>query len=400
MDGYSDAEEIAAGSDPFNASSTPANVPQPLTAGGLGVEVYSDETNRGLSLHASGGTGTRAFSVTTWPGGGTFTPAADFLETGSFTFTPTAPPGTTIPFNYTVTAGTESANGTLSILIVDRSDPPPPPPPPPTEPSISTFTIMDAFSDTTGPTRKLIGVGEEVTCTLNGAMAGIPVAWAIDPAPGTAHCSIQARAEDPTEAVFKAGDEFAEATITAYCTGVDGLPKTASVTFTIIEPMFETADVAGIHEFAPGMPGVGLIFKTILHPRNVSFYNLQIKEVPSPAVGFTGNIKAGTELDPMDPSYLDPAGYAHDGEAINTEWSGIEWDNGASDTASFHGYLAGAPTGSWTWDIPVKWRVMRNQAEFIPVEHSLQNRIQLNEIVDGLGTGRVSKFGHSHSRTP
>ena len=122
-------------------------------------------------------------------------------------------------------------------------------------------------------TRTKVGVGEEVTITVTGTAATweIDTGGTISPSTGTQN-----------SVTFTAGGENASATITA--TG-DGCGCVNSITFEVVEPEnFTMRRKGGTNEHNNGWPDCGWTGMIYVHPNDVNFYRVQVRELDSQAV--------------------------------------------------------------------------------------------------------------------
>jgi hypothetical protein len=77
------------------------------------------------------------------------------------------------------------------------------------------------------------------------------------------------------------------------------------------------------------------------------------------------------------------------------KWIPLTKYNQWYDTAFFAQWPKPWTAGSYSWVIPVKWRIGDNG-----VERNLPNRLQVMTITGTNGASNVSKLGQSASRTP
>jgi hypothetical protein len=169
------------------------------------------------------------------------------------------------------------------------------------------------------------------------------------------------------------------------------LGETCSIDFNVLEPT--GIDSASFLEYwnysSQTYAGAGVHFRPFIGPTNVSFYAVQIKEVGEDATNVTGY-------------FLFHAPPSHIGNGADA-WISLDYDNhwlGDYDWAKSSGWPppwsgAGPPGfsgGSYTWNIPAKWRVNGGS------EHEMKGWNQVHTLL-GNGTMTVSKFGHSVSRT-
>jgi type VI secretion system secreted protein VgrG len=122
-------------------------------------------------------------------------------------------------------------------------------------------------------TRTKVGVGEEVTITVTGN----PATWEIDTG-GT----ITPSGAEANSVTFTAGETAASATITA--TGV-GCGCVNSITFDVVEPdSFTMRRKGATLEHNNPWPDCGWTGMIYVHPNDVNFYRVQVREVDSRAV--------------------------------------------------------------------------------------------------------------------
>lgn len=86
---------------------------------------------------------------------------------------------------------------------------------------------------------------------------------------------------------------------------------------------------------------------------------------------------------------------AHAGGRLQGGWSTPGAYNDTTDVAEFSGAEIPCAVGSYTWSIPVRWRV-----KGMNTEHTLPDRIQVNELLAPNGESKVAKFDESTTRTP
>ena len=132
-------------------------------------------------------------------------------------------------------------------------------------------------------TRTKVGVGEEVTVTVTGNAA----TWTIDTG-GT----ISPSAGTHNSVTFTAGETAATATITA--TGA-GCGCVNTISFTVVEPSdFTMRRKGSTNEHTNPRPDCGWTGLVYVHPNDVNFYRVRIRELDSQAVctgaynGFAG----------------------------------------------------------------------------------------------------------------
>jgi hypothetical protein len=123
----------------------------------------------------------------------------------------------------------------------------------------------------------------------------------------------------------------------------------------------------------------------VIAPVDVSFYNVRIMEVGEDASNVTGYFEDHPQL-------------SHIGNGAN-KWLELDqanrWVNG--DEAALIDWPAPwNKVGSFTWNIPAKWKVVG--FDFVTGEHDMTGWNQVFSIQVG-GTITIQKFGRSVTRT-
>lgn len=229
--------------------------------------------------------------------------------------------------------------------------------------------------------RKKIGVGEVIDIKVTPTEAGT-ITWTMTDQKDSDLNSTT----NNYEPKFTAASEKCDPKVKADF----GNGKTHTINFEVVEPTEETAHK--VQEFSAlqlgildDVQGVGMrVIFTVL-PDDVSFLNVQIKEIASPAINATGY-------------FLQNPGTPHNPAA----WVKLTQFNNMIDTAGFdsrpkinvNGVMTWIP-GATEWDIPVRWRVVGKTTE-----RSLPNRHQKHEITNNNGASTETKNGESCSRTP
>jgi hypothetical protein len=232
--------------------------------------------------------------------------------------------------------------------------------------------------------RTKLGVGEQTTLKLT-PPPNCPVTWALTAGNGSLNPS-------GSTATFTAHDRESTATVRATVNGIQ-----RSVTYTVVEPTHETAVKHHDHTdcgtppfcFQPSEVGSGMFIQPVtLHPTDVSFYRVQVKEVS----GFATN-RLGY-FEPPFPNIQHPADV----------WAVIKPGNVGEDTVHF-ALPANAPRplfpGTFDINIPVRWRVPTGPSG----EGLLPNQLQVHALTNANGTMTATKFCTpgpcvSVSRTP
>ncbi|GEP43883.1 hypothetical protein BGE01nite_31740 [Brevifollis gellanilyticus] len=147
--------------------------------------------------------------------------------------------------------------------------------------------------------------------------------------------------------------------------------------FTVVEPASETAVKLNDLNYPEGTQGVGMNLEVSLKDKDVSFYNVQMREVVlGPATGVTGIFEK------MNPSRL-----VHQ---PNPNWVNLTKDNRWTDLAEFHGFpIHEWGPGKFEWNIGVEWRVAGGLSKALPT-----TRHQVHTMLDNSGSSTITKsFG-------
>ena len=229
-------------------------------------------------------------------------------------------------------------------------------PPPPTVPTLETETVATAPADRT---RKTVGVGEEVTLTLQPSIIS-PVTWSI-----TGDGTLSGTNGNPV--TFTAHDRASTNTITA---SYDG--NSCSVTFTVIEPTGVQFTKLGGDRHKNGWTSAGFQANVAILPTTVSFGRIEVIEDTCPPTSFSGG---------------------WDAVGNHKRWAsflGITDDNKADGWIdNVHSEWQGVHPGGYTWAIPWHYRV-----EGTVSEHDFDT---LNHVfsANAAGTATHSKAGVS-----
>jgi hypothetical protein len=220
-------------------------------------------------------------------------------------------------------------------------------------------------------TRTNIGVGEEVVIMANQALP-----------PTTAWSTTSGQLSSPTgmSTTLRAPAGATNLTVTA---NVGGALLTEN--FTVLQPMYETSLIADVDSnnpsFPPGTQGVGMYLTVIFFPTNVSFYNVQMLELPEGATNITGYFTNAPAS-----ALIHPAG---------TNWTTLSQANYSDDHAAFWGWSPPWTPGSYNWSIPVLWQVIG----YPGITNQLPtNEYQQHIILDTMGTSREIKLGSQTTR--
>jgi hypothetical protein len=236
--------------------------------------------------------------------------------------------------------------------------------------NIKTETVATIPTDRN---RKKLGVGERVVLTVEPTF--LPnVKWSLN-----GEGILTGITNNPI--TFVAHERASQPIISVNISGVS-----FPVQFTVVEPTVETAikDPNGPPEvvYPPGKQGAGMHLIITVHPTDVSFHNLELRELPGPAINVEGYFlkHPADGLHPHDPGQ---------------EWFQIGDDNETYDLAECQGYAPEWSEGFFQWSIPVRWRVIGSTNE-----ESLLDRIQTFYMSGPDGTTTVSKIGQTVTRTP
>ncbi len=230
-------------------------------------------------------------------------------------------------------------------------------------PWLTSVTASDAPSNRS---RTKLGVGEEVWLQLK--PSGLP-GLSIGGSAGTSRL-----VPLPNDIAYLNAGQTASNPIVY--TNVNG--SIAQLSFSVHEPSGETAVKVTELSYPQGTQGVGMHLAIQVQPPDVSFYNVQMREV---------NLNPGTTgqegiFANMHPSRLEHHPYPY--------WINLTKDNRWTDTAEFYGFPKqewGA--GKFEWNIGVEWRVAGGQAKRLST-----NRHQIQTMLDSSGSSKISKsFG-------
>jgi hypothetical protein len=241
----------------------------------------------------------------------------------------------------------------------------------PVTPKIKSKTKLKAPNGSSN--RTTIAVGEQVTFTGNkagdwNADAGTPM-------------------NGPTGKKFKWRAPSRAATVNI--TFIIGA-RQATKTMTVIEPTHLTATKIEELSFPSGQAGAGITLRFRYHPLNVSFGNIEVKEVSGPATNFSG----------FFPHPSSPNRHFHNSGDLFTRIGQNNKDS-AIDTAGFRssGYPPPWTDGGFDWVIPNNFRTIfeggGDGKEFTKVTQSFR--------IEGpphAGRATVSKGGQSATRSP
>jgi len=164
------------------------------------------------------------------------------------------------------------------------------------------------------------------------------------------------------------------------------LGNTLTKNFTVFAPTgIASASIASTIDYPVGQASAGMhLFPVIVAPVDVSFYNVRIMEVGENASNVTGY-------------FLDHPRLHHTIVEGADRWLALDQANRWSDEANLEDWPAPwDKTGSFTWNIPAKWKVVG--FDFVTGEHVMTGWNQVFSIQVG-GTITIQKFGRSVTRT-
>jgi len=224
-------------------------------------------------------------------------------------------------------------------------------------------------------TRTTIGVGEKVICSM---VPPLNVNWSAS--------SGSIGTEFVSSILYTAPSNAADVTVTATIQG-----QSISIPFHVIEPSgYVSAIIASTENngyYGAGNAGAGMyLYPVIIGPTNVSFGRVWVMEIGKVATNAMGYF-ANTNTWPADNLNHSTHG-ANIWRALNENNSIAAMDHASSGTCN-----PPWSSGSFTWPIPVGWRVGNS-----PVTNIMSGWSQ-NFLIDASGTVTVQKFGHSVTRT-
>jgi hypothetical protein len=228
----------------------------------------------------------------------------------------------------------------------------------PTKPTIAHETTLSA-PDGTDKKRTDVGVGEEVTFT--GSAVG---KW-------TATSGTPKELASGDKLVWTAPDRAATVTIKLQVGA-----EQETVSMKVIEPDNITGRKNSEIPIGAGTAGAGMKLTFIYHPKNVSFGNVQAKEVSGPATNITGYYKKHYTAD----------GLKHDSGDTFTPIKETNEDS-AEDTASTEDKFKPYEKGTFDWVIPNKFKVKTEAGD----GKKFTDVTQACSMLDATGKIRITK---------
>jgi len=218
-------------------------------------------------------------------------------------------------------------------------------------------------------TRSKLGVGEEVSLDISpGLPPGYVATWVatsgtVEPPTGDSVTFTAPERKNSANVKVVIGRESMEKDFEVVEPSGDYTPE-------IVEPFLRVDPV-----------GAGMNLRVYFHPRDVSFYNVWIYEVPGPASNPKGYF---VNVEPPPHDELHGAGV----------WWKLGEDNSWGDEASFFGWPPNV-NGSYDWVIPAQWRVGNNGT----IKSPWTTWVQSHTITEGR-RGTVEKLGLCVDQTP
>ena len=211
--------------------------------------------------------------------------------------------------------------------------------------------------------RTKIGVGEAVVVT-----ASTEVDWTL-----AGDGSLSATRGKRT--TFTASDHASTSTLIA---GTQG--RSTSITFTVVAPESETVIHKEELNYRGRCLGAGMLLIVRVNPPDVSFENVEIRELEVAAA----NVKGYFTTYPADGLIHHP----------NSEWTALMEGNTTRDVALLIGPAPPWTDGSFTWPIPGRWRVKgsRNEGELPVVAQTFL-------LEAATHTATITKFGETVTRS-
>jgi len=217
--------------------------------------------------------------------------------------------------------------------------------------------------------RTKIGVGEEVTLTVSPG----PATWTVNRGGAVTPKS-------GTTVTFRAGGRAAKATVTAAGSG-----GSCTIAFTIVEPSSLTmARAAGTGiRHTQNQPDSGFLGQPYVHPDDVSFHNIEVREKNSRA-------KASGYFKPFDKITHQPAGQKH------SAWLTVkQCEAGSGSPANcrdqiYSGYT-NKPVAEGLMTFPIEWEYRVGAGAAKRIGRAFEQRHQ----VTATGRSTTSKGGTS-----
>lgn len=242
--------------------------------------------------------------------------------------------------------------------------------------NIAWLTSETVAKTPTDRARTRLGVGEEVNFKVSPSLTTVTWTTMVGTLDTNTGTPVKLTLDDTTGAAKK---------VTA-----DYLGQSLVKEFEIVAPTgVGNATVASTISGVVGTAGAGMhLYPVVIAPTDVSFYNVEMLEVGQNATNITGYFTTNT-----------PGSHIGHGADI---WFKLDEKNqwpSNYDYATIGSISCPPPwtiAGSFTWDIPAKWKVVSPLAT--SGEHTITGWNQIFSIQVG-GTVSVQKFGHTVTRT-
>ena len=236
--------------------------------------------------------------------------------------------------------------------------------------AITTNTV-DAAPDGSPKTRKTVGVNEDVA-----AGSSVPATW-------TVSCGKMAPVPASDRVIIWTAPENA-GTCTLTATPVKGGP--CSVSMDVLAPASRSLKAKTPRKYTRGRAGSGFEADVTIQPVNVSFGRIETREEKATGVA-TG--------------YYDKTlgwnGKVHPEGA----WAPVTTDNRLTDGIGTQSPGSAGPfsEGTFTWEIPQSYRILRDTGKGFPFEKAYTAR-HTQVMTDATGEETTSKEGADRKRTP
>jgi hypothetical protein len=189
-----------------------------------------------------------------------------------------------------------------------------------------------------GRSYQRVGVGETGTLGVEGTDANLnaakPLRWSVTN--GTA-ITIANETDDGT-ATFTAGDAAGPVTLTL----TDKTSSAIDYCIAVVEPASETAFIVGDGEYANDIRIAGMRPRVYLHPTDVSFANVKVREVSGDSTDFAGDFEEITT-------------HRHN---ASTEIPKLELPGNVSDdNVECNCGTTNLQGGHISWNVPVQWQI-------------------------------------------
>jgi type VI secretion system secreted protein VgrG len=247
-----------------------------------------------------------------------------------------------------------------------------------------TITSQTVATSPSNRTRTRIGVGEEVTLTVNPG----PASWTVSGGNGT----LSPSSGSNTSITYTAGDSAGTVTITAH-----GPNCTCTIVFTVVEPsnwtMKRKLNTNLFHR--AGIPECGWKGEAYIHPNDVNFYRVEVREKDSKGVTtgsfhpfegiYHGNYPPPDRVSPWFPlpTHTDTDGTKAD--LVDTIYSGYPGSASVGAVPPFH-------PGTLYFPMVWQWRVGTGATKSFP-------QVRQEHEISADGRCESRKGGHTEHTT-